>query len=110
MILCFELTMPNVGSWNRKWTGENRKYFKFRNLSKEESEKLMQGKDSKSWYYSWNDGWGANVSARQVYANEKKKLERISAGFSTYEWMIDSILKIDKIQPPICIKHSPKQN
>ena len=26
MIVCFELSMPNVGSWNGKWSGEDRRY------------------------------------------------------------------------------------
>lgn len=97
MIICFELTMPNVGSWNGRWTGESKKYYRFRNLTKKEAEKLLKGKERRSWHYSWDDGWGANVTAEHVYAAEKNKRQRKSAGFCGYEWMIDSILKADTI-------------
>jgi hypothetical protein len=97
MILSFELSMPNVGSWNGRWTGEGSKYYKHRKVSKAEGEKILDGKERRSWYYDFGDGWGASVSVVQVSASEKNKRERISAGFSTYEWMIDEILKYGRI-------------
>ena len=97
MILSFELTMPNVGSWNRQWTGQSSKYYRHRKASKQESEKILDGKERQSWYYNFGDGWGASVSVVQVSASEKNKRERISAGFSGYEWMIDEILKHGRI-------------
>ena len=97
MILSFELTMPNVGSWNGKWTGAEQPYFRFRNLSKKEGEKLMQDKKSLNFYYNFGDGWGANIDVKVIDSSTKRKLGKITKGFCGYEWMIDSILKHDKI-------------
>lgn len=97
MILSFELSMPNVGSWNGRWTGEGEKYYKHRKVSKADGEKILDGKERQSWYYNFGDGWGASVSVVQVSASEKNKRERISVGFSTYEWMIEEILKYGRI-------------
>ena len=30
----FKLTMPRVGSWNRKWSGKDNNYVIYRNLPK----------------------------------------------------------------------------
>jgi len=97
MILSFELTMPNVGSWNEQWNGQGSKYYKHRKVSKAEGEKILDGKEQQSWYYNFGDGWGASVSVVKVSASEKNKRERISAGFLYYDWMIDEILKYGRI-------------
>jgi hypothetical protein len=100
MILSFHLTMPNKGSWNQKWTSENNLYIKFRNLSKKEAENILQNKDHRDFYYGWPDGWGANVRVEKTSSVEKQKLEKKSAGFCNYDWMIDSILENGKIISP----------
>lgn len=74
MILSFELTMPNVGSWNGKWTGADRKYYIIRKMSAkffkaQEHFKTVAEKGKDDWYYSWNDGWGANVGVGAVLAD-----------------------------------------
>jgi hypothetical protein len=97
MILSFELTMPNVGSWNGQWTGQSSKYYRHRNVSKQEAEKILAGKERNSWYYNFGDGWGANVSVGKVLSGEKNKRERNSKGFAGYDWMIDEILKYGRI-------------
>ncbi len=97
MILSFELSMPNIGSWNGQWTGQGEKYYKHRTVPKKEGEKILNGKERNSWYYNFGDGWGASVSVVAVSSSEKNKRERISCGFSTYEWMIDEILKYGRI-------------
>jgi hypothetical protein len=97
MILGFTLTMPNVGSWNGKWSGEANLYFRSKTLNKNEVIKLMQGKEHRDFYYRWDDGWGANVSVRIITAIEKNKLEKKSKGFCGYDWMIDSIIEFDEI-------------
>lgn len=63
MILSFELTMPNVGSWNSKWTGADKRYYVIKKISKryfdaqEFFAQLKQaGRDS--FYYNFGDGWG----------------------------------------------------
>jgi hypothetical protein len=97
MILSFELTMPNVGSWNGQWTGKSSKYFRHINVSKQEAEKILDGKQRNYWYYNFGDGWGASVSVVKVLSGEKNKRERISKGFAGYDWMIDEILKYGRI-------------
>jgi len=67
MILSFESTMPNVGSWNGQWTGQSSKYYRHRNVSKQEAEKILADKERNSWYYNFGDGWGANVSVEDDY-------------------------------------------
>jgi hypothetical protein len=101
MKINFELTMPNVGSWNGRWTGQGKKYYVTRSYfgkqAKELKAKLFSASDRPSWYYRWEDGWGANVTAEIVTASEARKRQRISAGFCGYEWMIDSIEEYNKI-------------
>lgn len=96
-ILSFELTMPNVGSWNGKWTGADRKYYVIKKVSdkyiksKDHFKELLETKKY-DFYYSWNDGWGANVRVQIIDGKEAAKRRKISKGFAGYEWMIDSII------------------
>lgn len=87
-MIVFELTMPHVASWNGKWTGSNRRYL--RCYKECDVPKEVIGKD---FGYQWNDGWGANVSVRKVAASVARKLEKQSAGFCGYDWMIRSIIR-----------------
>ena len=66
-------------------------------MSKQEAEKILQGKERNSWYYNFGDGWGASVSVVKVLAGEKNKRDRIPKGFAGYDWMIDEILKYGRI-------------
>lgn len=93
MILSFQLTMPNIGSWNGKWSGAGKKYYKFRRVTNEKGQEL----DGRNFYYDWSDGWGANVKIEKVDSTERKHREKESAGFCGYEWMIESILKHGEI-------------
>lgn len=97
MILSFEITMPNVGSWNGQWTGRNAAHFSFRNYSKKEVERVMQGKEKRNFYYNFGDGWGANVEMKPMNSTEKRKIQKVNRGFMGYEWMIDSIMKNGEI-------------
>ena len=92
-MLCFELSMPNVGSWNGKWTGENEKYFKTRKCPIKKQKELH----GKSFYYGFGDGWGANVLVEKIDSKEAAKRRRNSVGFCGYDWMIDEILKFGRI-------------
>ena len=97
MILSFEITMPNVGSWNGKWSGANNLHFAFRNKTKKQVEEFMEGKEAKNFYYNFGDGWGANIKVKPMDAKTKTKIQRKNSGFMGYDWMIDSILKHGKI-------------
>lgn len=89
--LLFILTMPNVGSWNGKWTGADRAYARVRNA------KQYPNCKEDNYYYSFGDGWGANVEVKKVTVVEANKYIKKSVGFSGYDWMIDSILLYGQI-------------
>jgi hypothetical protein len=108
MTVSFQLTMPNVGSWNGKWSGASREYFVIREFFKTRVNhrngayasriiELLDGKPCKGFYYRWEDGWGANVTMEIIDAKEAKRRRKASSGFCGYEWMIDSIIKHGKI-------------
>ena len=87
-MIVFELTMPNKGSWNGKWTQEGQLFVRIqreRDVPKEYW--------NKEYYYHWDDGWTACVTVTRMPANEARKLERKSKGFHGYDWMIRSIIK-----------------
>ena len=98
-ILSFELTMPNIGSWNGKWTGSDKKYFVIKRMKDKVADKIMEGAESipiyegfsskcigsspprKNYYYNFGDGWGANICVEQVDAKEAaKKATAATAG------------------------------
>lgn len=96
MLVSFQLTMPNVGSWDGKWTGANKKYYVVQNIStawikKQDHFKRLLENGRDNWHHSWGDGWGANVMAEIVDSTEARKRRKISSGFCGYEWMIGNI-------------------
>lgn len=106
MILAFKLSMPNVGSWNGKWSGEEELYVKTVNLGNSKkatikAQNLLTHKDNSGYfYYNFGDGWGAGVTVYPVNAKEAAKLRKKSKGFCGYDWMIDSIISDGKIIAP----------
>lgn len=83
----FELTMPNVGSWNGQWSGRDNKYTIECKLPKDKLHLIGQ-----SFYYNFGDGWGASVSCRL------KGTEKATKKFCGYEWMVRSIIKNESIK------------
>jgi hypothetical protein len=98
-IVCFELSMPNVGSRIGRWSGEGRYYVRIRKFgrSKATEEKAAKILAEGSYYYNFGDGWWASISVREVTASEAAKIERKSVGFCGYDWMIDSIIRDGEI-------------
>lgn len=98
-ILCFELSMPRVASWKGPWSGEGRSCARIRRFgpSKVTKEKAARNLAAGSYYYNFGDGWRASVDVREVTAREAAKLERNSAGFCGYDWMIESIIRDGEI-------------
>lgn len=98
MILKFELSMPNVGSWNGKWTGEDRFYARTYNYtqrfgtSKKAKDRLESILTTGNYWYNFGDGWSANVSVEKIDGRQAKGINKKSKGFMGYDWMIDSIL------------------
>ena len=93
-MIVFELTFPNRGSWNNKWSGENNKHI----IVKKDSQ-VSKDRIGKSYYYDFGDGWGASISVRKINGNESeyRQLKKRNAGFCGYDWMVDSIIVYDEI-------------
>ena len=89
--LLFTLTMPNVGSWNGKWTGEDKLYARTRK-GIFRGKKLHLNLQEGNYHHSFGDGWGANVEVSYVTPKEAKEAKKKSAGFCGYDWMIDDII------------------
>ena len=99
MILVYELSMPNVGSWNGQWSGQNNYYATVVNYGRgkaktELAQKILEGR---YYHYNFGDGWSAGIYVKQVDAREAAKCRRKSKGFCGYEWMIESIENHGKI-------------
>ena len=99
MMLCFELTMPNRGSWNGRWSGENELHAIIK-TDREVGRKKIAELDGKAYYYRWDDGWTACVSCRKCDAKEATKIRKYNRGFRGYDWMVESILKYGEIKKP----------
>jgi len=95
--LGFELTMPNVGSWNGRWTGADDLHYSSKKVSLGKLKELLQDGDVENFHYDFGDGWAANVKVYTTNARENEEKTKLSKGFSGYEWMIDSILDIGEI-------------
>lgn len=93
----FILTMPNVGSWDGKWTGGNDLHCKIQMVKKNKLQELLGSEQSNSWHYNFGDGWSANVKAKVVTDEEIRELQQANKGMMGYDWMIESILEYGEI-------------
>lgn len=93
MILQFKLTMPNRGSWDGKWSGDDDNYVMERNIIAHKAKKLLE---KGNYRYNWSDGWSANIEVRRITG--LSKVERTSDGFCGYGWMVDSIIEHGEIR------------
>ncbi len=94
MTIQFTLSMPNVGSWNGRWSGREKLYAVVRSFTGRRGQavaKAMLAK--KSYYYNFGDGWGASVRISEIASHEARRVRKASQGFCGYEWMIDSIVR-----------------
>lgn len=93
--ILFEFLWNNIGSWNGKTAGQDKKYYIRRQVSKEQDPENKL--DNGYFIYDFGDGWTAGVSSKRVSAREAQKAMRQSAGFHGYDWMVDEILKHGRI-------------
>jgi hypothetical protein len=93
--IAFQLSMPGRGSWDGKWSGEDRLYVVVRLFrdQKKADEILAAG----SYSYRWEDGWAARVSVKEVTAAEERSLLKRSNGFCGYVWMVNRIIDYGRI-------------
>ena len=97
MLVAFTLSMPGTNSWDGKWSGDDRPHVivrAFRKLPEHDGKPIAPGRYS----YNFGDGWCAAVNAEFVDRSHAQKLRRQSAGFQSYEWMIDEIVQLGRIQ------------
>ena len=99
MILSFTLSMPNVASWDGKWSGQDRLYVKVKSFtqSKTDTTRARDILDKGYFHYDFGDGWSAGITVNQVDSRERDRLRRKSDGFCGYDWMVQSIINDMKI-------------
>lgn len=97
MLFAFILTMPDCGSWNGKWSGNDKFYARVRSVPKGEVESKHLAGTPICFRYRWKDNWEAKVEVRHVSSPEGRQIRKVSLGFFGYEWMIDSILEFGEI-------------
>ena len=80
MIVCFELTMPNRGSWNGRWSQEKDRHI-ITKTDRQISKKKCQELDGQSFYYRWSDRilW-IRLDGRQYHPQRKDRLSTILIG------------------------------
>lgn len=103
MVLCFQLSMQECGSWNGRWSRKD-DVFVITKTRRDVSEAIMRELDGKKFSYRWPDGWTACVSCRVVDSKEAASLRRKSHGFCGYDWMVRSILAERRISPAYAAK------
>lgn len=99
MLIAFELSMPNINTWNNRWSGEGKYYARVKNFGRTEEKNKIAKKvlEKGSYYYNFGDGWGMSISVREVDSKEAQKIRRKTDGFMGYEWAITSIIEKQKI-------------
>lgn len=101
MILVFELSMPNVNTWNGSWSGAGKIFARTRTLpnNKKQGRIAQQILDNQPYRYNFGDGWTAMVKVYSTDSKEAAKIRRNSEGFLGYDWMIESIKNALTIHP-----------
>ena len=94
--------MPNCGSWNGKWSGQDSLYSRVRKFNKKDCDKFkIKEKLNNSFSYRWDDGWCALVEVKSIDSKEANQIRKLTKGFYGYDWMIDSILDFGYITTDI---------
>jgi hypothetical protein len=89
-MILFTLKMPNRGSWNGQWSGQDNIYAVVKSLTKSIEAKL----DGEQFTHAWKDGWVASIDCKKIDSKEAAKIRRKSQGFCGYDWMIDNIIRL----------------
>lgn len=101
MLIQFTLSMPNVGSWNGRWSGKDNLYAVVRTFSgKKGAAHAATLLAKRSFYYNFGDGWGASISVSEITPGEARRVRKATKGFCGYEWMIHSIVADGVIYGP----------
>ena len=92
----FILTMPKVGSWNGKWSGEGEVFAKSKKVF-DKGKLLFPNLKEGKFTYDFEDGWVAMIEVKFVTPSESKDMMKKSKGFCGYSWMIDSLIETGRI-------------
>ena len=76
MLIEFKLSMPKVGSWNGRWTGEENYYAKIINIPKSKEENIKIILDKGYFHYDFGDGWSVGINVRQINSKEATKIRK----------------------------------
>lgn len=93
-LVAFTLTMPGIGSWNGRWSGSDKLYVRVLNLPADQARGIVA---YQPYSYDFGDGWLAAIAVRLVDSAEARRLRTRSAGFCSYDWMLEEIQKHGRI-------------
>lgn len=92
MHVAFELSMPNNNAWDKRWSGDGKKYVRVLTVSDAKATRAkFEALAKAQHYHDFGDGWTACVTVKEVTGGEKRKLVKASKGFCGYDWMIESL-------------------
>lgn len=96
--IAYILTMPNVGSWNGKFTGQGNLNCIVKSYKKDDPilNKVLSMKQG--YHYDFGDGWSVNIKSKEILGNQKAKYKKESKGFYGYEWMVREIEQYGRIK------------
>ncbi len=100
MTIAFILSMPNVGSWNGKWSSAGNLYAVVKTMAGKKRTAHATQLAGRHFSYNFGDGWRASIEVRAVDSSDARKLRAASKGFCGYEWMVESILEDGAIYGP----------
>lgn len=95
MVTAFVLTMPRAGSWNGKWSQEDKIHIIKRDIPANVRKDLIA---RSPFCHRWDDGWVAQIDVVPV-SSVQKQIDK-SVGFAGYTWMVDSLIKFGEIYYP----------
>lgn len=92
MNIQFTLSMPNVGSWNGRWSGRDKLFAIVRSFTGKLGRAKAEAMLAKgNYYYNFGDGWGASIRVQEIAGPEVRRVRKASQGFCGYDWMVNSI-------------------
>ncbi len=101
MKLGFYLSMPNVNSWNGRWSGDGEFYAKMESFVGKKRIELAKEILSKGYFrHAFTDGWAAGITVKEIDSKEAARIRTKSKGFCAYDWMIKNIINYLSTKEP----------
>ena len=96
-MIAFELSMPRNNAWNGRWSGDGDTYAIVKSFRQKPCPNGIELVGHR-FTYNFGDGWVAAINVREVDRKEAARLRRVSRGFCGYDWMVDSLLRSERIE------------